>query len=56
MVQFTIDAGQDVTQLALKRQGLASNTKVFFDDADCAVITQQFRNDISEAFAPMGWL
>ena len=23
MVQFIIDAGQDVTQLALKRQGLA---------------------------------
>jgi hypothetical protein len=33
---------------------LASNTKVFFDDADCAVIIQQFRNDMSEAFAPYG--
>ena len=33
---------------------LMPNTKVFFDDATCALIVQQFRNDISEGFAPYG--
>ena len=33
---------------------LMPNTKVFFDDATCALIAQQFRNDISDGFAPYG--
>ena len=33
---------------------LTSNTKVFFDGGDCAVIFKQLRNDISQGFAPYG--
>ena len=33
---------------------LMPNTKVFFDDATCALIAQQFRNDISDGFAHYG--
>ena len=33
---------------------LTSNTKVFFDGGDRAVIFKQLRNDISQGFAPYG--
>ena len=51
---WTVPCPSSLGPVAQSGARLTSNTKVFFDDADCAVIIKQFRNDISEGFAPYG--